>query len=489
MAETGVVECVPNFSEGRDLRVVDAIVDAIAATPGVVVLGRESDADHNRSVVTFAGGPQAVAAGALAGIGAAVERIDLSRHSGVHPRIGAADVVPLVPVRNVTLEDCAALAVEVGGEIWRRFGVPVYLYEAAARIEDRRRLENIRRGGLEWLRAHVEERPPDIGGARLHPTAGAAIVGARKLLIAFNVNLDGADLESAKAIARAVRESSGGLAAVKAMGVPLASRGCVQVSMNLTDFERTGVAEAFEAVRREAALRGIGIAGSELVGLVPRRAWEQAAAELLRCDGFGAERVLENRLEELAPERTFDGLLEEISRPGSPMGGGSAAALAAALGAALGYKVARLSHEDAERFAAHREFFAGMAGRDAAAFAEVSRARKAGESGERLQAAYRQAAAAPAELTERAKQLDRDLLELKDRAPAKLHSDVMTALGLSRAARAGGIAAAKANLAFIEDAEFRRQIEQRMESRPPSQSTPPSPATPGCSTNPDSSDR
>jgi len=198
-----LVECVPNFSEGRDPRTVGAIVEAIAATPGVAVLGHESDVDHNRSVVTFAGTPHAAAEGALRGIAKAVELIDLSKHTGVHPRIGAADVVPFVPVEGVTLEDCVGLAEEVGAEVWRRLRVPVYLYEAAARCEDRRRLENVRRGGFGWLRDHVAERPPDIGDSALHPTAGAAIIGARKFLIAFNVNLQTGDLEIARRVARA----------------------------------------------------------------------------------------------------------------------------------------------------------------------------------------------------------------------------------------------------------------------------------------------
>jgi glutamate formiminotransferase/glutamate formiminotransferase/formiminotetrahydrofolate cyclodeaminase len=273
-----LIECVPNFSEGRDAAVIEAIADAIRSARGVLLLRTDMDQDHHRSVITFAGPPDAVAEGALRGIAAAVERIDLRRHAGVHPRIGAADVVPFVPLEGVTIEDCAALAHQLGQNVWQHLGVPVYFYEAAASSPDRAPLENIRRGGFE----------PDLGGPALHPTAGACVVGARRLLIAFNVNLKSTDLTIAKAIARKIRASSGGLPFVKAMGVPLASRNLVQVSMNLTNFEETPLHRAYDAVRAEAAAHGVAIDGSEIVGLVPK-------AALNHCEKF-ADQVLENRL-------------------------------------------------------------------------------------------------------------------------------------------------------------------------------------------------
>lgn len=465
-----LIECVPNFSEGRDVRIVEAIVDVIAGTPGVLVLGYESDADHNRSVVTFAGRPQAVVNGAMRGVAKAVERIDLSAHTGVHPRIGAADVVPLIPIEGVTLAECVSLAHELGREVWRILRVPVYFYEAAARTADRRRLENVRRGGLAWLREHVVERPPDEGVAALHPTAGAVVIGARKFLVAFNVNLATADVEIAKSIARAVRESSGGLPSLKAIGVPLESRGLAQVAMNITDFDVTGIGPAFAAVESEAARHNTSIASSQIIGLVPRKAFEQAAAHFVKCENFTRDRVLENRLETLSLTRGFDEALDDIANPASPMGGGSASAMGAAIASSLGQMVARLSGVGAERFADHREFFSSVVERDAEAFNGVLMARK-GEGPDReraLQQAWRAAAIVPAELTERAKELDRDLLALKEQAPSKFHSDVMTALGLSRAARAGGIAAARANLVFIDDEEFRKSIEARLDRRPTS---------------------
>jgi glutamate formiminotransferase len=286
-----LIECVPNFSEGRDASTVRAIEDAIASSEGVRILRSERDTDHNRSVITFAGPPEAVAEGALRGIAVAIERIDLRRHQGVHPRMGAADVVPFVPLAGATLADCAALAQRTGEEVWKRFHVPVYFYEAAARIPERRMLENCRRGGFE-----NPNIAPDIGGPALHPSAGACIIGARKILIAFNINLATGDVSIARAIARKIRASSGGMPFLKALGLPLAARGLAQVSMNLTDFEETPLHAVFEAVAREAALYGVEIAGSEIIGLIPDRALQDAAAHFLRCENFAPGLVLENRL-------------------------------------------------------------------------------------------------------------------------------------------------------------------------------------------------
>ncbi len=284
-----LIECVPNFSEGTDQSIVHGIVDAIAGVPGVGLLAYESDIDHNRSVVTFAGEPDAVVEGALRGIGEAVRSIDLRRHTGVLPRIGAADLVPFVPIQGITLEETAAIAHEAGREIWKQFGVPVFFYEAAALRPEYRRLESIRRDGARGL-------IPDVGGPEPHPSAGACITGARKFLIAFNVNLRSADLEAARSIARQVRASSGGLPAVKAIGVPLPSRGIVQVSMNLTDFETVGIYEAFGAVRRAAQERGIEVLSTQLIGLIPRKALAGGDPNTLQFEDFGPHRILEERI-------------------------------------------------------------------------------------------------------------------------------------------------------------------------------------------------
>src|SRR5579884_2191205 len=269
-----IIECVPNFSEGRDEAKVHRIERAIRDS-GVLVLRTEMDADHNRSVITFAGPPDAVFQAALRAISEAARLIDLSQHAGVHPRIGAADVVPFVPIEGVTLEDCAKLAHRAGEEVWRLLHIPVYFYEAAALRPERRNLEYIRRGDFEAAaRAALSdpERAPDVGGPGLHPTAGAVMIGARKLLIAWNINLRTEDLSIAKAIARKIRASSGGFPCVKALGLPLESRGLTQVSMNLTDFEVTPAHIVFETVHREAAAAGVEIDGTEIIGLIPARA-------------------------------------------------------------------------------------------------------------------------------------------------------------------------------------------------------------------------
>ena len=298
-----LVECVPNFSEGRALGVIDALTEAMSATPGAAVLDRHSDRDHNRSVITLAGEPEAVLEAALRGVGTAATLIDLTRHAGVHPRIGATDVLPFVPIAGITLEECAALAHRAGREIWSRFAIPVYFYEAAAMHPERVRLENIRRGQFEGLREDAPrkaERAPDIGGPALHPTAGAVAVGARKLLIAYNINLtaagDAAGVSVAKEIAREIRSANGGLPAVKAIGVALRERNQAQVSINLTDFEITPLQRVFEVVRRAALRRGYDIAGSEIVGLAPAKALETTGGCNLRLEHFTPKQVLENRL-------------------------------------------------------------------------------------------------------------------------------------------------------------------------------------------------
>jgi glutamate formiminotransferase len=294
-----IVECVPNFSEGKDARKVDAIAVAIASVQEIVVLDVTLDPDHHRSVITFAGPADSVGEAALRGVAQAVESIDLTQQSGVHPRIGAADVVPFVPVQGITLKECADLATAVGEQIWSRLRVPVYLYEAAARRPDRVNLENIRRGGFEKLRDLVRtdpDRSPDFGEGALHPTAGATVVGARKFLVAFNINLNTPDVKLAQAIAKRIRASSGGLPYVKAMGVRLRSRNLAQVSMNLTNFEITAISTVFVIVSAEAALAGVDIASSEIVGLIPRKALEGSEDWLPTVENFNPGVILENRL-------------------------------------------------------------------------------------------------------------------------------------------------------------------------------------------------
>src|SRR6201988_1802817 len=291
-----LVECVPNFSEGRHKSKVDTIIDAMKM-PGVYLLDREMDADHNRCVITLVGEREAIQEAAIRGVGKAAELIDLTTHQGAHPRMGAADVVPFIPIDGVTLEDCVAMAKHVGAEIAKRFAIPVYLYEAAATSPERQNLENIRRGQFEGIRDEIATNParkPDFGDLKVHPTAGATVVGARKFLIAYNVFLNTADVDIAKKIAKAVRFSSGGLRFVKGSGFLV--RGMAQVSMNLTDFEQTPIHRVFEFVKREAARYGVMPVSSEIVGLIPKLALEQAAEWFLQVENFDSSLILENRL-------------------------------------------------------------------------------------------------------------------------------------------------------------------------------------------------
>jgi glutamate formiminotransferase len=292
-----VIECIPNVSEGRRTDVLDACATAVRAT-GARLLDVKPDASHNRTVFTFAGEAAEVKAGVLALFQAALPLIDLRTHAGEHPRLGAVDVVPFVPIEDATMADCVRLAIEVGEEVARRHALPVFLYEEAARTPARRNLEDIRRGEFEGLAARLQhaEWAPDFGPAVPHPSAGATVIGARMPLIAYNINLATDRLDVARRIAAAVRQSSGGLRYVKAMGVALADRGIVQVSMNLTNFEKTPIFRVFELVKREAERDGVAVLESEIVGLVPAAALTSSAAWYLQLDGFGADQILENRL-------------------------------------------------------------------------------------------------------------------------------------------------------------------------------------------------
>jgi len=293
-----VIECVPNVSEGRDQEGVRQIAEAVRAAPGVSLLDVSSDSSHNRTVLTFVGDAPGVRAGVLALFDAAVPRIDLTRHEGEHPRMGAVDVVPFIPIRGAKVEDCVALSREVGEEIARRHGIPVYLYEDSASSEARRNLADIRKGEFEGFAEKMKDSKwsPDFGPSLPHPTAGVVAIGARPPLIAYNINLGTKDLRVADSIARAIRHIGGGFRFVKAMGVELAERGQVQVSINMTNFKKTPLHRVFECVRSEAARYGVSIVGSEIVGLTPAEALFLAAEHYLRLEGFSSDQVLEMRL-------------------------------------------------------------------------------------------------------------------------------------------------------------------------------------------------
>ena len=487
-----LIECVPNFSEGQDASKVDAIVAAMREVPGVFVLDRESDADHNRSVVTIAGEPEAVAEAALRGVGKAAELIDLTKHRGAHPRMGATDVVPFIPIEGVQIEECVALAKKVGREIWERYRIPVYFYEAAAQRPERTNLENIRKGQFEGLREEVPRNPdraPDVGEPRLHATAGATVVGARKFLIAYNINLNTPDMEIAKKICKNIRYSNGGLRYVKAMGVDLRARQLAQVSINLTDFEQTPMHRVFEMVKREAERYGVSIVGSEIVGLIPKKAIELTADFYLQLENFSAAQVLENRIEaSLAgipaegPAK-FAGLaqpfLDAVAQPTATPGGGSVAALAGALGASLGQMVAGLSRKKKSQ-AAHVEQLseavaqfqaAGHAlteaiDRDAASFDAVMAAYKlpqgtAAEQQNRenaIQNALRGAASVPLEVAGRAAEIFERLGQLEATASPSMKSDIRVGRLMAGAAVRGALENVEINLESIRDGAFAGRV-------------------------------
>ena len=321
------VECVPNFSEGRRPEVVAQLAEAIASVPGVHLLDSESDPDHNRCVITFVGPPQPVLEAAFRGVARAVQLIDLRRHSGAHPRIGAADVVPLVPLKGITAGELVPMARRLGERIARELDVPVFLYGEAATAPPRRELAYLRRGNFEGLQQAMESDPgrqPDFGPPRVHPTAGATAVGVRPPLIAYNIELNTPDLEVARAVARAVRESSGGLVNVRAMGVRL-QRGTTQVSMNLLDYRKTPIYRAFELVACEARRFGALIVSSEIVGLVPEDALLDCAEHYLRLRRFNRRQLLERRLAELeaasrqAPGGTGGEVPTDLQGTGEPV--------------------------------------------------------------------------------------------------------------------------------------------------------------------------
>ncbi len=485
-----LIECVPNFSEGRDAAKLDAIVAAMSSVPGVYVLDREMDADHNRSVVTLAGEPDAVAEAALLGTGKAMELIDLTKHAGAHPRAGATDVVPFIPIEGITIEDCVALARRVGHEIWKRYRIPVFFYEAAATRPERVNLENVRRGQFEGLREEMKrnhDRQPDVGEPKVHPTAGVTVVGARKFLIAYNVNLNTPDISIANKIAKAIRFSSGGLRYVKSMGVELKARNLAQVSINLTDFEQTPMHRVYEMVKREAERYGVTPVGSEIVGLVPKKAIELAADFFLQLENFSPAQVFENKLAaalsgaplEVAKDGKLAALarpfLDAVATPAATPGGGSASAFAGALAAALGQMVAGLSRKKKSQAAFVEQLSAAVEemrktaddlteaiDRDAASYNAVIAAFKlpqgdAQETRERkeaIQKATKGASEAPLEAAERAVALFERLGQLEAIVAASMRSDLQVGRLMASAGARGALANVEINLDDITDAAY-----------------------------------
>jgi len=482
-----LVECVPNFSEGRDQAKVEAILAAMKV-PGVYLLDREMDADHNRCVITLVGDRESIQEAAIRGVGKAAELIDLTKHQGAHPRMGAADVVPFIPIEGVAIEDCVAIARRVGEEIWRRFQIPVYLYEAAAVTPERQNLENIRRGQFEGLREEVKTNParrPDFGEARLHPTAGASVVGARKSLIAYNVYLNTADVDIAKKIAKAVRFSNGGLRYVKAAGFPV--RGQAQVSMNLTDFEQTPIARVFEFVKREAARYGVAPTSSEIVGLIPKRALEDAAEWFLQVENFQSSLILENRLAAVMGGKMAVGglragvepFVEQLAAPTATPGGGSASAAAGAMAAGLAHMVAAMSrgkknylqHERElsqaiARLAQLREELKAAIDADAESYNAVVKAYKQAKDSPNgaVADALKGATNVPLGVAERAREVGALADKLRGITNPRMASDLTVAAALARAAVEGALANVEINLESLTDQDFTREVRQKAAS-------------------------
>ena len=484
-----LVECVPNFSEGRDKGKVDAIVEAMKM-PGVYLLDREMDSDHNRCVITLVGEREAIQEAAICGVGKAAELIDLNTHSGAHPRMGAADVVPFIPINGVTIEDCVAMANHVGEEIWKRYQIPVYLYEAAARGPERQGLENIRRGQFEGIRAEIATNParrPDIGEPRVHPTAGATVVGARKFLIAYNVFLNTPDVDVAKKVAKAVRFSSGGMRFVKGAGFLV--RGLAQVSMNLTDFEQTPIHRVFEMVKREAARYGVTPISSEIVGLIPKKALEDAAEWFLQVENFDSSLILENRLAAVMGGRMAVGglragiepFIEQLAASTATPGGGSASAAAAAMAAGLATMVAAMSRGKKAylqyesqlsaaiaRLTPLREELKAAVDADAQSYDSVMKAYKAArstadeKSGEALiEAALKEATSVPLSVAEKAHEIAGIAKSLEPITNPNMKSDLVTALALAHAALTGAMANVEINLTSLRDQSFAEQVRRR----------------------------
>jgi glutamate formiminotransferase/formiminotetrahydrofolate cyclodeaminase len=474
-----LIECVPNFSEGRRQDVIKSIADAIRSTPGVTLLDVESNPDHNRSVISFVGESGPVKVAALAASGKAIELIDLTKHKGEHPRMGAVDVVPFVPLSGATMDDCITLAKEFGTEFAERFHVPVFFYEEAASMPERRNLADVRAGEFEGLRDKIGRDPakkPDSGPDKIHPTAGATAVGAREILIAYNVNLGTDDLAIAKKIAHQLRAKDGGLAYVKALGFELKERGTVQVSMNMTDYHKSQLFKAKELVELFAQRYGVPVLGSEIVGLAPMDALVDSAEFYLKLENFSREQILEKRLFAPNPSSLTDMSLsnfsEEVASKKATPGGGSVAAYAGALAASLVCMVGRisLSKKDATQESNRlqelvrrgedlRQRFLGLVVEDAESFDGVMQAFKLSKDKpdarrKAIQQATMKAAEVPLRTLDTAVQVLRLDDDVARHGTANALSDVITSVASARASMEGAASNVLINLDTLDDQHY-----------------------------------
>ena len=472
-----LVECVPNFSEGRRKEAIDAIV-AEARTRNVKILDVESDADHNRSVLTFVGSPKAVQEAMMAVSAKAIELIDLNNHQGQHPRMGAVDVIPFIPISDVTMEDCIKIANEFGAEYATRFGVPVYLYEEAATRPDRKNLADIRKGEFEGLREEIGRNPdrtPDFGPNQIHPTAGATAIGARKILIAYNVNLGTTDISVAKQIAKQIRSKDGGFTAVKALGFDLKDRGMVQVSINMVDYKASQLYKVFELVRTLAASFGVPVVASEVVGLIPMDALSASAEFYLRLHGFNRHQILERRLMERDKLVGLDlmSFADEVRSDRAVPGGGSVSAYSASLAAGLVSMVAQLtlakeqveksSIEDIQnKSEAHQLTLLSLVDEDARSFMRLMEAYKMPKTreeekrvrAEEIQGRLKTATEVPLKTAEIASAVIELASQLSKKANMNAISDLQTAIYVGHASAQGALANVNINLAQIKDEKY-----------------------------------
>jgi glutamate formiminotransferase/formiminotetrahydrofolate cyclodeaminase len=479
------IECVPNFSEGRRKEVIDAIV-AEAKSRSVKVLDIESDADHNRSVLTFVGEPEAVKETALAVSGKAIELIDLNKHQGQHPRMGAVDVIPFIPISEVTMAECVQLTKEFANEFASRFKVPVFLYEEAATRPDRRNLADVRKGEFEGLREEIGKNPdkkPDFGPNAIHPTAGATAVGARQILIAYNVNLGTNNLVVAKKIAKQVRGKDGGLSAVKALGFDLKDRGIVQVSMNMIDYKASQLFKAFELVRTLAEQQGVQVLESEIVGLVPTEALIDTAEFYLRLRGFNKNQILERRLGGTQGNRLIEMSLanfaSEVASDKPVPGGGSVSAFAGSLAASLVGMVCRLAlkkpeqeknRKNAKEVLAESESLQkdllALVDEDSQSFASLMQAYRLPKENEQekrkraeeIQNRLKGTTEVPLKTAEQAGKILSAANRLAEFANENTFSDLQTAVFLAHASALGAVSNVTINLAGIKDEDYQKRI-------------------------------
>jgi glutamate formiminotransferase / formiminotetrahydrofolate cyclodeaminase len=482
-----LIECVPNFSEGRRQEIINSIADAIRSSPGVTLLDVESNPDHNRSVISFVGEPDPVKQAALAASAKAFQLIDLNKHKGEHPRMGAVDVVPFVPLSGATMEDCIALAKDFARELADRFQVPVFLYEEAASTPERRNLADVRAGEFEGLRDKIGEDPsrkPDFGPEKIHPTAGATAVGAREVLIAYNVNLGTNDLTIAKKIAHQLRAKDGGLTYVKALGFELKERRIVQVSMNMTDYHKSQLFKAQELVELFAERYGVPVIGSEIVGLVPMDALVDSAEFYLKLENFSREQILEKRLFAPSPASLTDLSLstfsEEVGSKKATPGGGSVSAYIGALAAALVCMVGRitLSKKDVAQHSDRlqelvrkgedlRQRFLRLVVEDAESFDAVMQAFKLPKDKPdvrrtAIQEATLKAAEVPLRTLDSSVQVLRLAEEIAKHGAANALSDVTTSVASARAAVEGAASNVMINLDTLDDHGYVDQTRLRV---------------------------